>query len=104
MTTYKTWAHRQGWKFRVRTQARYWFSKWPLANALNRLKRTCWSDLVDWALHKNGEYRDEDESYRLRYRLSGGERCRAESADPDTRSCYCGKFVDGGIRPKDWTP
>lgn len=88
----------------LKQRARYWFSKWPLANALNHLKRTCWCHLVDWALHKNGEYRDEDESYKLRYQMSGGERCRVQSADPDLRACYCGKFVDGGKRPKDWTP
>ena len=94
----------RGLKFRAKSRARYWFSKWPLAGALNHLQRTCWSDLVDWALHKNGEYPDEDESYKLRYQMSGGERCRQYSTEHPDRTCYCGKFVNGCLRPKDWTP
>lgn len=102
MTT--SWFVKLGPVGTVKRRLRWLFSKWSIAEALNRLRRICWADMVDWALYKKTGDPDEDESYMFRYRISGGEHCRLESADPETRTCYCGKFVDGGIRPKNWTP
>lgn len=95
MTTYT------GLRYKVRIKARYWFSKWPLADALNRLQRTCWADLVTWALRKRSGDTDEDEYQRLRNKVSGGEWCRKESITHRDRSCYCGKFSNGCLRTKD---
>jgi hypothetical protein len=91
-------------RYRAGRKAAYWFSKWPIAGALNHLRSTCWSDLVDWALHKKTGDPDEDEHHKLRYSLGGGERCRLYSVDHPDHTCYCGKFLDGELRPKDWTP
>lgn len=104
MSMHKSWFATLNRRDRAKRRLRWLFSKWSLAELFNKSKRTCWADLVDWALHKNGEYPDEDESYMLRYRVSGGKRCLKDSTDLEMRSCYCGKFVDGGIRPKNWTP
>lgn len=90
-----------GWRYRLRIKARYWFSKWPIADALNHLQRTCWSDLVTWALHERSNDRDENEYHRLRSQLSGGERCREESIEHPDHTCYCGKFANGCLRTKD---
>lgn len=102
MTT--SWFVKLGPVGTVKRRLRWLFSKWSLATAFNRSPRTCWADLVDWALHERTGDPLKDEGYRLRDSLSGGGRCRKESADPDTRTCYCGKFADGGLRPKNWTP
>lgn len=90
-----------GLRYRARIKARYLFSKWPIADALNRLQRTCWADLVTWALHERSGDKDEDEYQRLRNKVSGGEWCRNESTTHPDRSCYCGKFANGGLRSKD---
>jgi hypothetical protein len=95
MTTYKAL------RFNAKQKARYLFSKWPIAGALNRLRRTCWADLVDWALHKRTGDRDYDYENSLRNSISGGERCRKYSTEHPDRTCYCGKFIDGCLRPKD---
>lgn len=44
--------------------------------------RYCWGDLVMWAM------------YGPR-RIDSGERCRAESVESATQSCYCGQFERG---------
>lgn len=85
-------------RYRAGRKAAYWFSKWPIADAFNHLKRTCWSDLVTWALFKRGDDRDENEYHRLRSNLSGGVRCARESAEHPDRTCYCGKFANGELR------
>lgn len=90
--------------YRLKSKARYWFSKWPIAAAFNRSPRTCWCDLVDWALHKPTGDRDYDEQNRLRNSLSGGERCRKESETHQDRSCYCGKFTNGCLTRPNQTP
>jgi len=87
-------------------KVRWWFSKWPWAELLNRSERTCWCDLVTWAMHKRTGDRDEDRYNSLRYSVSGGRSCRERTANPPheaERACYCGKFADGCMRADDWT-
>ena len=83
---------------------RYWKSKWPLANLLNRSSRTCWSDLVTWALHEKTGDPSYDEGRLLLDSISGGSRCREESETHRDHSCYCGKFTNGCLTRKGQTP
>lgn len=55
--------------------------RWKVAYLLNRSRRTCWTDLVGWAL------RDTD----LRECLID-DACRADFA-ASGHSCYCGKLT-----------
>lgn len=71
----------------TRTKARYWLSRWPVASLLNRSTRTCWAELVGWALGDKTS-------------LSGGAYCRAESKTHRDKSCYCAKFTDGCLTAK----
>lgn len=68
----------------ARIRARYWTSRFPLAEMLNRSDRHCWADLVPWALGWD-KFRD------LPDRLNGSESCRLDAAK--TGSCYCAKFA-----------
>ncbi|HJR88949.1 MAG TPA: hypothetical protein VJ782_02185 [Aeromicrobium sp.] len=82
---------------RLHIKLRYWFSRWPLANQLNRLSWMCWCDLVDWALAGR---KPRDERQRLvlddggdRYRVlnrTSADGCRIDAAAQGV--CYCGKF------------
>lgn len=69
--------------------------RFRMADALNRLRRTCWADLVGWIYHEKTGDRDVDAGYGLRASLSGGRRCREESATHRDLTCYCGKFTNG---------
>jgi hypothetical protein len=93
-------------RYSVKQRLRYWFSRWTIANLLNHSERTCWCHLVDWVLYeKDGS--DEDQHHKLRHAISGGDYCRERTANPPTeweRNCYCGKFTDGCLTPKNWTP
>lgn len=73
---------------KLRRRARYWFSRWPIANALNKSRRTCWADLCSWAAY-GGSLRERDVS---------SARCRQESVEHQHRTCYCGKWCDGRLR------
>lgn len=77
--------------YRARMRRRYLFSRWPIANLLNRSPRTCWCDLVDWSLgdrNMNLLRCTEDNSAALW--TNSTPRCRSEAAERGT--CYCGKF------------
>lgn len=72
--------------------------RWKIANLLDRSKRVCWSDLVDWAAFGLSSLRREIED--------GAGKCRAEARK--CGECYCGKFrlpemdahrVGRGFRP-----
>jgi hypothetical protein len=73
MTDYAT-QHR--WQNRVR---------WNIAYALNRLPRTCWANLVSWAMRSRpliGRHGDGD--------IRQDWMCRRDAAD--NGHCYCGKL------------
>lgn len=91
-------------KAKAKGKLAVWFSWWRVADALNHLKRTCWADLVGWVQYeKDGS--EEDKYHTLDSSLSGGERCRKRTLEPgQCESCYCGKFTQGRLTPKDWTP
>lgn len=74
MTDYAT-KHR--WQNRVR---------WSLAQALNRVPRTCWAHLVSWALHSRplfDRYGDGD--------IRQDWMCRRDAGG--CGRCYCGKLT-----------
>ena len=60
--------------------------RWKIAPILNRLRRFCWVDLVDWAM---GTYRGDGEE--LQGPPARSQQCRVEGSKPGC-SCYCGKF------------
>lgn len=91
-------------KYRLRRKLRYWFSKWTIANAANRSGRTCWADLVGYAMREKTGERDYDDQYKLRNSLSGGAECREESTKHRDLSCYCGKFTNGCLTKSGQTP
>lgn len=116
MTATDPWLRqRDGWLWRVKG----WFRcgwRWHVAELLNRSERTCWVDLVDWALpdqdtpwwrywlgrfprHYGGM---DGERWRVRDVIGDPSRCRAERDDPTVCACYCGKFridTDGTRHP-----
>lgn len=59
--------------------------RWRVANLLNRLHRTCWTDLASWA---NGTPTEG----RTPLDLTAVTECRRAAAR--SGSCYCGKFMD----------
>lgn len=63
--------------------------RWRVAGWFDRLSRTCWANLVSWALHGQS----------LREAATGAE-CRAESLTHRDRTCYCGKFQNGERRAR----
>lgn len=93
-------------------------TRWKIAERLNRLRRFCWCDLVDYVLSHRDDgdvserqflfrrARDEDgdvsrysmlRSYIFHHDRKG-EGCQREAA---TRgSCYCGKFATKEVRDK----
>ena len=78
--------------------------RFQIADGLNRLKRSCWADLVGWIYHEKTGDRDVDAGYRLRSSLSGGRSCREESTTHRDLTCYCGKFTNGCLTAKGQTP
>lgn len=91
-----------GLRYRASMKLRYWFSKWPLAGLLNRSVRTCWADLVSWAMYKPTGNVDEDEFHQLSNLTTGGDQCRRDSLTEGC--CYCGKFSWGEPTGKGETP
>jgi hypothetical protein len=113
------WGQRDGWRggrfWRVKGWARCGW-RWHVAELLNRAERTCWVDLVEWALtdvdapwwrgwlprfprHYKGM---DGERWRLRDVTGDSSSCRAERDDPRLCGCYCGKFrvdADGTRHP-----
>lgn len=77
----------------ARIKVRYWFSRWPLADWLNRSDKTCWARLCSWAA--NGELRD------LREYLDGGAQCKQDSEH--WGACYCCKFASPEYRAEHMT-
>ena len=86
MATKVRWSYR-GWRSTLRVKARYWFSRWPIADLLNRSDKHCWADLVTWAL--DGE--------DLREQLGHGWACQND-AKAAGGACYCGKFASPEFR------
>lgn len=59
--------------------------RWKIAYLVNRSKRSCWADLVSWALDP------KDHSLR-----TSSRRCRFGDDTKRNGACYCGRFgVDG---------
>lgn len=71
-------------RYRIRIEARYLFSLWPVAEWLNRRDTTCWARLCSWAA--NSRLRE------VRDYLDGGEGCKADAAKDG--ACYCHKFAN----------
>lgn len=63
--------------------------RWEVAELLNRLPWTCWSDLVGWVMCVD---RKERRDYPLR-KAFAWKPCRGADYDR-CGSCYCGKFQD----------
>jgi hypothetical protein len=61
--------------------------RWWIADVLNRSKRTCWADLVTWALDGRNI-----EGGRLPQPFRSAAQCAAEAKT--CGGCYCGKFRD----------
>lgn len=81
--------------FRAKARARWLLSRWPAAEVLNRSERTCWANLVTWAL---------DGGMDARHEVSRGPECQAESVAHKDHACYCGKFTNGCLTRKGQTP
>jgi hypothetical protein len=64
-------------------------ARWRLADVLNWSSRTCWADLVYWAMTTREEQRNPRTRHPLR-EVFGTETCRQDARD--TGVCYCGKF------------
>lgn len=94
----------KGLHYRAKRRARWLMTRWPLAEVLNRLPRTCWADLVSWAMHKSTGDKYENAEYSLRNSVGGGSKCQAESAVHRDKTCYCGKFTNGCLTRKGQTP
>ena len=75
----------------TKQRLRYWFSRWPVAGLLDRSPRTCWANLVSWALDGGRDHRDS---------IASGAHCQAESAVHRDKRCYCGKFRNGCLARK----
>ena len=59
--------------------------RWRIASALNRSSRTCWANIVSWALG----------SRPLLDRFGDGDIRRTPSCfEPGQERCYCGKFAN----------
>lgn len=67
--------------------------RWRVASVLNRSRRTCWADLVSWAMATRREQRSKRRRHPLR-EVVGTSTCRRDAAE--IGACYCGKFRDGG--------
>jgi hypothetical protein len=67
--------------------------RWAVAHLLDRSSRTCWPDLVSWAMATREEQRKPRTRHTLREALGTGtcQRDALESGD-----CYCGKFTRPG--------
>jgi hypothetical protein len=63
--------------------------RWPVARFLDRSRWFCWADLVGWAQRTDG--------CSLRERKGNGVNCAYESVLHRDRTCYCGKFRNGGM-------
>lgn len=79
---------------RVIRRVRWLFSRWSVATVLDRSSRTCWANLVSWALDGGKDARRE----------IGVGYCRSESITHPDRSCYCGKFRNGCLTRKQEMP
>lgn len=70
------YATKNRWQNRVR-----WWAAWKL----NHMPRTCWANLVSWALH----------SRPLFDRFGDGDIRRTSMCfEPGQERCYCGKFAN----------
>lgn len=65
-------------------------ARWALAVALDWSGRTCWPDLVSWAMATREEQRKPRTRYPLR-EVAGTSTCQADALV--TGGCYCGKFT-----------
>lgn len=65
--------------------------RWRLADLLNRSQRTCWANLVDWAMRD--DYDRQHREYTLRSTFSA-DSCKTGPDFDRCGSCYCGKFQD----------
>lgn len=79
-------------------------TRFRIADLLNKLPRTAWCNLCDWALEGDPErYRervteDGEPPNRLRSAFDS-DYCRKRSFDfAGNQQCYCGKYVDGKQR------
>lgn len=91
-------------------------TRWKIAYSLDRLKRFCWCDLVDYVLSWR-DSSDVEERQRLfrstkddtgwitrfplldilrRERVASSDRCQKDAGE--NGSCYCGKFATKEVR------
>lgn len=68
-------------------------ARWALAGVLNRSSRTCWPDLVGWAMASRDEQRKPRTRKPLR-EVAGTQTCQRDALK--TGVCYCGKFRRDG--------
>jgi ribosomal protein L15E len=65
-------------------------ARWAVAGVLNASGRTCWPDLVSWAMATREEQRKPRTRHPLRAVVGTGTCQRDALASGD---CYCGKFT-----------
>lgn len=61
--------------------------RWRRALWLNRMRRTCWAELVYYAFGDDRDY------YTLRHSLGRNDSCRRDAATSGQGVCYCGKVA-----------